>query len=62
MAEEVFVIAAGDTPVTEVVISEDRETVTIRDADDHEHSYQIMSSMVAALITRLRDVERALAH
>jgi hypothetical protein len=54
MAEQVFVVTAGDRPIYEVVKSEDGHTLTIRSAANHTHAVSMPSSAVHALIGALR--------
>jgi hypothetical protein len=54
MSEQVEVISAGSNPVYEVVVSEDRQTVTIREADNPERNIELISSVVGTLISVLQ--------
>jgi hypothetical protein len=60
LAERVFTIAARSTPGIEVVISHDGVGITIRDANNHDDSFEFPSTMVCVLIKTLQDVERSL--
>ena len=60
MAERVFTIAAGSTPAVEVVITHDGVAINIRDANNHDDSFEFPISMVGGLIKTLQDVERTL--
>jgi hypothetical protein len=60
MADRVLTIAAGSTPEVEVVISHDGVGITIRDANNHDDSFEFPSTMVGVLIKTLQDVQRAL--
>jgi hypothetical protein len=54
MPEQVHVIAAGSRPVYEVVTSEDGLTITIREAENHEHKIVLLSSVLGTLIRTLQ--------
>ncbi len=57
MAEQIEVIHAGSHPVYEVVVYEDKQTVTIRAAENHEDKFVLMSSVIPTLINVLRNLE-----
>ncbi len=57
MSEEIHLIRAGSRPVYEVVVSEDRLLVTIREAEDHDHRVELISSVIPTLIEILRKIK-----
>ena len=57
MAEETHVIRAGGQPVYEIVVSDDRLLVTIREAENHEHKIELISSVIPTLIDMLRGLK-----
>lgn len=54
MSEKVFTIWADSSPAVEVVITHDGVGVTIRDANNHDDSFEFPSSMIGALIKEIR--------
>jgi hypothetical protein len=60
MAGRVFTINEGSSPLVEVVITHDGVGVAIRDANNHDDSFEFPSTMVGPLIKTLQDVERTL--
>jgi hypothetical protein len=51
---EPLIITAGSRPVYEIVKSDDGLTVTIREAQNHEHKIDLISSVIPTLIRMLQ--------
>ncbi len=56
MPENIEVITAGSHEVYEVVKSEDGLTITIREAGNHDHKIELISSVLPTLIRALKDM------
>jgi hypothetical protein len=59
MPEQVFVIAPGNTPIYEVVKSEDGLSLTIRSAANHDYAISMPSSAVDVLISALNEFKNS---
>ncbi len=57
MPEDIRVITAGRHDVYEVVKSEDGQRLTIREAQNHDHKIELISSVIPTLIQVLREIQ-----
>jgi hypothetical protein len=60
MPDKVFQINSGTHPPLELVLSADRNYVTIRRGKDHNDSFQFASVFVSELIRTLKEAQRSL--
>lgn len=60
MSEKVFTMPLASSPAVEVAITHDGVAITIRDANNHDDSFEFPSTMVGPLIKTLQEVEPTL--
>jgi hypothetical protein len=54
---EITDISAGRHSVYQIVVSDDKRTVTIRETENHNHKVDLMSSVIPTLVDILRKLD-----
>lgn len=62
MAEQTYTITAGSKEVYEVIMSEDGAKLTIRLANNHDRSFDMVGSVLPVLIDTLRQIKLPSTH